>query len=127
MIMRNKFYLCKHCGNLVGVIEFSGVTPVCCGDKMTLLEPNTVDASKEKHVPYVEIEGDTVKVKVGEIPHPMAEEHYIQLIYLQTEKGGQRKSLKPGEAPEAVFKVVDDKPVAVFEYCNLHGLWVKDI
>lgn len=125
--MSNRFYLCKHCGNLVGMIESSGVPMVCCGEEMTHLKPNTVDASQEKHVPSVVIDGDTVKVKVGEIAHPMTEAHYIKWIYLQTEKGGQRKSLKPGEEPEATFRLVDDKPVAVFEYCNLHGLWVKEL
>lgn len=121
----SRFYLCKHCGNLIGMIDISGVPMVCCGEEMTLLEPNKVDASQEKHVPFVEVDGDTIKVKVGEVTHPMTDAHYIQWIYLQTEKGGQRKSLRPGEEPEATFVVVDDKPVAVFEYCNLHGLWVK--
>jgi superoxide reductase len=123
----SRFYFCKHCGNLVGMIESSGVPMVCCGEEMIQLEANTVDASKEKHVPAVSIDGDTVEVQIGEVVHPMAEEHYIKWIYLLTEKGGQRKGLNPGEAPKATFRLVDDKPIAVYEYCNLHGLWVKEI
>jgi superoxide reductase len=105
----------------------SGVPLVCCGENMEELTPNTVDASYEKHVPAVTVDGDRVTVKIGSAPHPMLEEHYIMWVYLQTEKGGQRKCLKPGEAPEAVFTLTGDKPVAAFEYCNLHGLWKADI
>jgi superoxide reductase len=123
----SRFYLCKHCGNMVGIIESSGVPMVCCGEEMILLEPNTVDASHEKHVPSVVVDGDMVKVQIGEVLHPMTEAHYIKWVYLQTEKGGQRKGFNPGEEPVATFRLVDDKPVAVFAYCNLHGLWVKEI
>lgn len=123
-----KFYLCKHCGNLVGMIQSSGAPIVCCGEPMTELKANTVDASQEKHVPAVEIDGDKVTVKVGSVPHPMLPEHHIAWIYLQTEQGGQRKCLEVGGAPEACFKVAcGDKPVAAYEYCNLHGLWVKEL
>ena len=118
------FFYCKHCGNLVGTLYFSGAVPVCCGEAMTELVPNTVDASTEKHVPVIAVEGSKVTVKVGAVAHPMLEEHYIQWVYLQSEKGGQRKCLKPGEAPEAVFMLAEgDKPVAAYAYCNLHGLW----
>lgn len=123
---KQKFYLCKHCGNLAGMIHASGVTPVCCGDPMTLLEANTVDASAEKHVPVIMVEEGFVKVNVGAADHPMIEEHFIQWIYLQTKNGGQRKVLSPGEAPAAVFALKDDEPVTVFAYCNLHGLWKAD-
>lgn len=123
-----KFYLCKHCGNLVGMIHASGVPIICCGEPMTLLEANSVDASKEKHVPVVKVEGDKVTVKVGSVAHPMLPEHHIDWIYLQTEKGGQRKCLEIGAAPETCFTLsCGDKPVRAFAYCNLHGLWVKDI
>ena len=118
-----EFLICKHCGNIVGVIHSSGQPIICCGEEMSRLEANTVDASKEKHVPVVSIDGDTVTVKVGSVPHPMLEEHHIEWIYLQTEHGGQRKCLAVGGAPEASFKLKDDKLIAVFEYCNLHGLW----
>lgn len=119
----SKFYVCKHCNNLAGMIHESGVKMVCCGDPMTELVANTSDGATEKHVPVVQVIGNKVSVQVGSVAHPMLEEHHIAWVYLQTEKGGQRKNLKLGEVPEAEFTVMDDKPVAVFEYCNLHGLW----
>ncbi|MBN7774190.1 desulfoferrodoxin family protein [Clostridium aminobutyricum] len=123
-----KFFVCKHCGNLVELIHDSGVSMVCCGDPMTELVANTVEASVEKHIPVVTVEGNKITAKVGSVEHPMVDEHYIEWIYLQTEKGGQRKNLLPGEAPEASFLVVDDeKPVVVFAYCNLHGLWKAEV
>ncbi len=122
-----KFYICRHCGNIVGLIRNAGVPMMCCGEKMQLLEPNTVDAAQEKHVPVVTVNGNEVTVEVGSVAHPMLEEHFIQWVYLQTENGGQRKCLKPGDAPVVKFALCDDKPVAAFEYCNLHGLWKADI
>lgn len=119
----SRFYICRHCGNIVGMVESSGVPVVCCGEKMEQLIPNTTDASGEKHVPVVTVDGNTITVEVGSVAHPMSEEHYIQWIYLETEKGGQRKGLKPGEAPVAKFVVEDDEPVGAYAYCNLHGLW----
>jgi len=87
-----------------------------------------VEASAEKHIPVATVEGNTVKVAIGSVAHPMVEEHYITWVYLQTTTGGQRKNLVPGTAPEATFALTDDeKPVAVYEYCNLHGLWKADI
>lgn len=118
-----RFFICKHCGNLIGMIHESGAPITCCGDHMTELIPGTVDASLEKHVPVATVEGDIVTVNVGAVAHPMLPEHFIEWIYLQTENGGQRKVLKPGDAPKAQFALLGDKPVAVFEYCNLHGLW----
>jgi len=118
-----RFFICKHCGNLIGMIHESGAPITCCGDHMTELIPGTVDASLEKHVPVATVEGDIVTVNVGAVAHPMVPEHYIEWIYLQTENGGQRKVLKPGDLPKAQFALLGDKPVAVFEYCNLHGLW----
>ena len=123
-----KFYICKHCGNIVGMIRDSGVVPVCCGEPMSELKANSTDAALEKHVPDVRVEGDKVYVQVGSTPHPMKEEHYIQWVYLKTEQGGQRKCLAPDTEPKAVFSLADgDKPVAVYEFCNLHGLWVKEL
>lgn len=119
----HKFFRCKHCGNLVGMINNSGVPLICCGEPMEELKANSVDASQEKHVPVITVEGDVATVRVGSQPHPMAEEHYIQWVYLQTEKGGQRKCLSPGEEPSVSFALKDDKPVAAYAYCNLHGLW----
>ncbi len=122
-----KFFICKHCGNIVGMVFDAKVPMMCCGEKMVELVPNTQDASQEKHVPVVTVEGDVVTVKVGSVAHPMTEEHLINWIYLETEKGGQRKVLHAGEAPEAKFALVEDKAVAAYAYCNLHGLWVAKI
>ena len=121
------FYICEHCGNIIEKIVDKGVPVVCCGQKMTKIEAGTVDASREKHIPKVELDGDTVKVTVGSVVHPMSAEHYIEWIYLETEKGIQRKHLTPDDAPTAIFKIADDKPVAVFAYCNIHGLWKAEI
>ena len=123
----NRFFICRHCGNLIGMIFESGVPMMCCGEDMEQLEPNTSDGAGEKHVPVVSIEDGVVHVSVGEVPHPMLPEHYIQWVYLQTERGGQRKALNPGEEPKVSFWIGDDKPVAVYEYCNLHGLWKTDL
>ena len=122
-----KFFLCEHCGNLIGLINASGVPIECCGEPMLELEANTVDAAAEKHLPKVEINGGNVKVKVGEVAHPMTEEHYISWMYLQTDRGGQRKCLEPGNAPELEFELTDDTPAALFSYCNLHGLWMTEL
>jgi len=122
-----KFFICKVCGNIIGLIHDSGVPMACCGQPMTLLEANTVDASREKHVPVVSINENEVKVTIGSVLHPKTEEHHIEWIYLQTEKGGQRKCVKVGEEPEVTFTLFDDRPVAAFAYCNLHGLWKTTI
>jgi superoxide reductase len=95
---------------------------------MIEIVPNTTDGAVEKHVPVVAVDGNTVTVTVGEAEHPMLEAHYIQFIILETSQGFQKKDLKPGEKPEAVFALApDEKPVAAYEYCNLHGLWKKEI
>lgn len=122
-----KFYICEHCGNIIGMVHDSGVPVVCCGQKMTRLEPGTVEASHEKHIPVVSVEDGKVKVNIGSVPHPMTDEHYIQWVYLQTDRGGQRKCLSPGDAPELSFALAEEKPVAVYAYCNLHGLWVAEL
>ena len=123
-----KFYVCKHCGNLVGMIHASDVPMICCGEPMTELVPNTTDASQEKHVPVVSVSGSTVTVKVGSAPHPMLAEHHIAWIYLLTEKGGQRKCLPLSGEPAAVFALAEgDKVLSAYAYCNLHGLWKADV
>ena len=119
----NKFYICEHCGNIVGMIHDSGVNPVCCGQKMTKLEAGVTEASHEKHIPVVSVQNDTVKVSVGSVAHPMSEEHSILWVYLETDKGGQRKILNPGDSPEVTFALCGEKPISVYAYCNLHGLW----
>jgi len=127
MSSKQKFYICEHCGNMVGLIRESGVPLVCCGDDMTFLEPNTVEASAEKHLPAVTVSGDIISVEVGSVPHPMEEAHNIMFVYVETEQGGQRKCLNVGDAPKLEFSFANDKPIAVFAYCNLHGLWKTEI
>ena len=136
MCGNQKFFICKHCGNLIGLINNKGVPMVCCGEKMAELVPNTVEASMEKHLPVVSGEMGTcscgcecncISVKVGSIPHPMENEHNIAFVYVETERGGQRKCLKAGEEPKVAFCITNDKPVAVYAYCNLHGLWKTEI
>ena len=123
----NKFYRCNHCGNLIGMVHDAGVPMMCCGEKMEALVPNTVEASAEKHLPVVTVDGDTLKVAIGSAAHPMVEEHFIEWVYVQTERGGARKALKPGEAPEVSFAMGGDKAIAVYAYCNLHGLWMTKL
>ena len=125
--MKAKFYICRHCGNLVGMVHDAGVPVVCCGEKMEQLVPNSVEASGEKHKPAVKVENGVVHVNVGSVDHPMVPEHFIEWVYVETEKGGQRKTLKAGDAPSLTFHLGDDKAVAVYAYCNLHGLWVTEV
>ena len=127
MCGKQKFFICKHCGNLIGLIENKGVPTVCCGEKMTELVPNTVEASVEKHLPVVMVSGDCISVQVGSVPHPMEDAHHITFVYVETQRGGQRKCLKLGDEAKLTFAFSDDKPVAVFSYCNIHGLWETEI
>ena len=122
-----KFYICEHCKNLVEMIQDAGVVPVCCGQSMTELIPNTTDGATEKHVPVIAIDGVNVTVNVGSVTHPMMDAHYIQWIVVETCCGVYRANLKPGEAPEAHFTLREGETVkAVYEYCNLHGLWKSE-
>ena len=122
--MEQKFYICKHCGQIIAIVKKTGVPVVCCGEKMTEIIPGTTDAALEKHVPVVKIDGNTVYVTVGAVEHPMTEAHYIEWISLQTKNGNQRKILTPADKPEAKFALVDgDEVEAVDAYCNLHSLW----
>ena len=115
-------YKCALCGNIVEMIHIGDGDLVCCGQPMTLLVENTTDASREKHVPVVEKTPSGFKVKVGSIPHPMEEKHYIEWIELIADGVAYRKFLKPGDAPEAEFCITASS-VTAREYCNLHGLW----
>ena len=126
-MFKERFYICRHCGNLIGMVHDVGVPVSCCGEKMEALTPNTVEASGEKHVPVVTVQDNVVSVKVGSTAHPMTPEHSIEWVYLQTDKGGQRKALKNDEAPEVKFALKDEQPVAVYAYCNLHGLWMTEV
>lgn len=120
--MATKFYKCRHCGNVIVKLVNSGVPVVCCGEKMEELVAGVTDGAVEKHLPVVtRLEGNLLKVEVGSVAHPMSPEHHISFIYLETENGGQFVELK--DKPEAVFNISEDRPVAVYEYCNLHGLW----
>ena len=121
-----KFYKCSHCGNVLTALVDAGVTPVCCGDPMTLLESGVTDAAQEKHVPVIEKEDDGhhVVVKVGSVPHPMTEEHLIQFIAFSYEDKVYIQKLTASDAPETRFSVKDNsKTITAYEYCNLHGLW----
>jgi len=104
-----------------------GVPVVCCGEKMTELVPNTAEASTEKHLPSVTASVNSIEVQVGSTAHPMEEAHNIEFVYVSTEQGGQRKRLKTGAEPGCGFSFVDDKPVAVYAFCNLHGLWKTEL
>ena len=122
--MELKFYVCKHCGNIVVYAENRGVPLMCCGERMSELVPNTTEAAVEKHLPVIDVKGDSVTVSVGSVDHPMTAEHYIKWVILTTDKGNQRKFLNPDDAPVAVFKLLEGETVkAAVAYCNLHGLW----
>ena len=122
-----KFYICRHCGNQIEMVHDAKVPVFCCGQKMEYLEPNTVEASNEKHIPVVEVKGSQVHVNVGSVDHPMVPEHFIEWVYVETENGGYRKELHPDSAPNVVFELGNDKAVAVYAYCNLHGLWMSQL
>lgn len=123
--MKMGFYKCEKCGQIIAIVEGTGVPVMCCGQKMTEIVPNTFDASQEKHIPVWQAEDGKVTVTVGSIEHPMTEAHYIQWIALQTKAGNQRKVLTPEDAPKAEFYIAaDDEVQAVYAYCNLHSLWV---
>ncbi|MBQ8322294.1 MAG: desulfoferrodoxin FeS4 iron-binding domain-containing protein [Clostridia bacterium] len=126
-MVKAKFYICEKCGNIVEMVKASGAPLVCCGQKMTEIKAGVVEASREKHIPVVEIKGNTVNVAVGSVEHPMTKEHSIEWIYLETDKGVHRKALEAEDAPKASFTLTDEKPIAVYAYCNLHGLWKAEI
>lgn len=129
-----KLLRCSVCGNIIVFMEDSGMTPMCCGKPMENMEAGTSDGSAEKHVPSVKCDCDKddgktkVKVRVGETPHPMESSHYIQWIMLETCCGFHAKRLEPGTEAVACFRLSKgEKPLRVYEYCNVHGLWVKNI
>jgi len=117
-----EIYKCELCGNIIEVMHGGEGELVCCGEPMKLMNENTVDASKEKHVPVIEKGADSITVKVGSVPHPMEEKHYIEWIEIIADGKAYRQFLKPGQAPEAVFKITAQE-VTAREYCNLHLLW----
>lgn len=126
--MEQKFFRCDRCGNIYAQVHDAGPKVVCCGQPMTELIPCSTDAAVEKHVPVIKLDGSTVTVTVGDVIHPMIEEHFIEWISLQTKNGNQRKQLVPGQEPVAVFEMTaDDTVESAYAYCNLHSLWKKDI
>jgi superoxide reductase len=122
MTQRLQIYKCEVCGNVVEVLHEGAGELVCCNQPMKLMKENSVDAAQEKHVPVIEKTEEGIKVKVGSIPHPMVEEHYIEWIELIADGQAYRRFLKPGDMPEAVFKI-EVQNISAREYCNLHGLW----
>lgn len=124
--MAVKFFKCKHCGNIIVKFVDSGVPVVCCGERMQELKANTVEASVEKHLPVVtRIDDNKFKIQVGSTIHPMLPEHHIAFIFIETERGGVHIALK--DEPIAEYCSCTDKPIAVYEYCNLHGLWKTEL
>ena len=123
-----KIYRCNKCGNILVVANDGNVIPNCCGGEMELLKANETDGTIEKHVPVVECDDEKVKIKVGEDEHPMKDDHYIQMIMLETGEGYYLKFLTSKDKPQAYFKVCkNEKPIAAYEYCNIHSLFKKDI
>ena len=125
--MNTIFLRFKHCSHIFGIIQDNAVPVHCFYPAMEELTPNTVEASGEKPVPVASVENGVLTVQVGSVEHPMAPEHFIMWVYVKTENGGHRIQLKPGDAPRAVFHLGDEKPVAVYAYCNLHGLWMTEL
>lgn len=124
MAEKREVYKCELCGNIVEVLHGAGGTLVCCGQDMKLMKENTTDAAKEKHVPVIEKTEKGIKVKVGSVPHPMEDKHFIEWIELVADGKVFREFLKPGMAPEATFCLCfTPKTLETREYCNLHGLW----
>jgi len=122
----NQIYKCEVCGNIIEMVHTGKGRLVCCGQPMVLMSSNTQDAAVEKHVPVVEVTGGSVKVKIGSVPHPMVDEHYIEWIELLADGRVYRKYLKPGESPEAEF-CINAGELSAREYCNIHGLWQNKI
>jgi len=122
MAQQLEVYKCEVCGNIVEVLHGGAGDLVCCGQPMKRFVENTVDAAREKHVPVAEKTATGFKVKVGSVPHPMEEKHWIEWVEVIVGGKAYRQFLKPGEAPEATFDIKADK-VTAREYCNIHGLW----
>ncbi|MBQ3256947.1 MAG: desulfoferrodoxin [Oscillospiraceae bacterium] len=119
-----KFYGCRDCGNIITYQREAQLSVHCCGNAMVEMDPNTEDASLEKHKPVIEYKGKNVMVRVGELMHPMENDHHIQWVILETGRGYYKRHLQPGGDPVARFTLQDDEDVrAAYEYCNLHGLW----
>ena len=122
--MEMRFYRCETCGQIIAIVKGTGVPVMCCGKPMKEIIPGTTDAAVEKHVPVYTVEGNTVKVSVGSVAHPMTDAHYIEWVSLKTKFGNQRRVLAPTDTPEVCFAICEgDEVEEVYAYCNLHGLW----
>lgn len=122
--MKQRFFICPKCGNIVAFVKSSGAPVSCCGGEMRELLPGTTEAAAEKHIPVFTVDGNTVTVEVGSVAHPMTEAHHIAWVSLETKAGNQRKELDPTGAPRVTFAIESgDEVRAVYAYCNLHGLW----
>lgn len=122
--MKERFFICSHCGNIIAMIRDCGVPIHCCGEKMKEIIPGTTEAAEEKHIPVYTIEGETVTVSVGSVEHPMTPEHYIEWICIECGDGFQYKQLKPDNPPQTTFSISKGEKVkAVYAFCNLHSLW----
>ncbi len=122
--MEMRFFRCRKCGQMVAIVKKKGSPIICCGEPMEEIVAGTSDGAAEKHVPVYEVKDNKVYVTVGAVEHPMSEEHYIEWIAVQTKDGNQRKALKPGDEPKAVFALLEgDEVLAVYAYCNLHSLF----
>ena len=119
-----KLYICKHCGNIISYVKESGVDVMCCGEKMEEIIPSQTDASNEKHIPIVKRHENKIIVEVGEVEHPMTENHFIEWIAIETKSGGQKVKLCYTDKPRAEFLINDnDEIISAYAYCNLHGFW----
>ena len=119
-----ELFICKHCGNIITFLENSNVPVMCCGEKMQKVEPNTVDAAVEKHLPVIEVKDLLATVSVGSVEHPIQDDHYIKWIVLQTSEGIKVKHLTPSDKPIAIFSLLDgEEVISAYEFCNKHGIW----
>lgn len=121
-----KIFKCLHCGNIIIKLIDNNVDVYCCNEKMKVLIPGEIDASVEKHIPKITINNNTITVNIGEIKHPMEDKHYIQFILIETNSGFQIKYLNPQDEPICTF-ITDENVIAVYGYCNIHGLWKKQV
>ncbi len=119
-----ELFICKHCGNIITHLEKTAVPVMCCGEKMQKVEPNTVDAAVEKHLPVIEVKDLLATVSVGSVEHPMVDDHYIKWIILETTEGIKVKNLTPSDKPVAIFSLLDgEEVISAYEFCNKHGIW----
>lgn len=122
--MELRFYICKHCGNIIVYVKDKGVKVTCCNEEMIELIPNVSEGATEKHLPVINQNGNIVTINVGSIPHPMIDVHYIEWICLVTNLGYYTRKLSPSDNPQSVFYLSEnEKVISAYEYCNLHGLW----